>query len=82
MEAGARRASTADALFAGRRFLERVLSADTLEHLQRRLDDDRDPFRISHLYDILEKVVKILNARLEAENRSRGGRPARRRRAR
>ncbi|MEU4228312.1 hypothetical protein AB0F17_28795 [Nonomuraea sp. NPDC026600] len=82
MEAGARRASTADALFAGRRFLERVLSADTLDHLQRRLDDDLDPFRISHLYDILEKVVKILNKKLEEENRARGGRPARRRRGR
>ena len=85
MEAGARRATTADALYAGRRFLERVLSADTIDHLQRRLDDDRDGFRITHLYDILERVVKVLNKRLEEENRARGvragQRPAGRRRA-
>jgi hypothetical protein len=61
IEAGARRATTADALYAGARFMQRVLAPESLDRLQRRLDDDTDPFRITDLYDILEKIVKVLD---------------------
>ncbi|MEV0822547.1 hypothetical protein [Nonomuraea rubra] len=82
IEAGARRATTADALYAGARFMQRVIAPESLERLQRRLDDDTDPFRITDLYDILERIVQLLD-----QSNDRGGRaprtgPAPRRRAR
>lgn len=76
IEAGARRATTADALYAGQRFLQRVIAPESLERLQRRLDDDEDPFRLEDLFEILERIVQVLN---EAEDRAPKSGPARRR---
>lgn len=76
IEAGARRATTADVLYAGQRFLQRVIAPESLERLQRRLDDDGDPFRLEDLFDILERIANVLKDEQDRKsgNRGRGGR--------
>jgi hypothetical protein len=71
IEAGARRATTADALYAGYKFMQRVIAPESLDRLQRRLDDDADPFRLTDLFDILQKIVTVL----DAGNSKGGGAP-------
>lgn len=73
VEAGARRATTADTLWAGAEFFRRVLAPESLVRLQKRLDDDDDPFEITDLYGILERIVR----KLSADASKSGTRPAR-----
>lgn len=76
VEASARRATTADTLWAGSEFLRRVLAPASLTRLQARLDDDKDPFEITDLYDILTSIVR----KLAASSRKQAPQPARARR--
>ncbi|MBP2703534.1 hypothetical protein JOL79_06940 [Microbispora sp. RL4-1S] len=71
IEANARRATTADALYAGMKFMHRVIAPESLARLQARLDDDADKFRIGDLYDILGKLVKVVEAKAEERQRGR-----------
>lgn len=81
IEAGARRATTADALYAASKFLDRVMAPESLQRLQARLDNDNDKFRLRHLFDILERVVKELDVASSRSSAPANG-PARARRAR
>lgn len=74
-EAGARRATTSDALYAGSSFLRRVLAPESIIRLQARLDDDRDSLRIEHVYAIMRKIVDRLSE--DDEGAAVGPRPAR-----
>ncbi len=72
VEASARRATTADAMWAGSEFLRRVIVPESLARLQQRLDDDKDPFEITDLYDILTSIV----GKLAAGSRKQAPQPA------
>ncbi|MBT2226245.1 hypothetical protein [Nonomuraea sp. NEAU-A123] len=63
-----RRASTADALWAGEEFLDRVLQPDSIRRLNERLNDDNDKFREEDLYDILVKVMEKMGANARASS--------------
>lgn len=72
-EAGARRATTADILYAGANFLRRVLAPESAARIQARLDDDEDDLRLDDVFAILERIVTVLSA----DQPAAGPRPAR-----
>lgn len=74
VEANARRATTADALYAGLRFMSRVFAPGTVAHLQARLDNDDDVFDREKLFDIMRAVVDVLDDFGKKRGRQGGGR--------
>lgn len=72
-EAGARRATMSDVLYAGNNFLRRVLAPESAARLQARIDDDQDPLRIDDVFAILRRIVEVLSA----DRPTAGPRPAR-----
>lgn len=78
IESGARRATEADVLFAGAAFLRKVLAPESLQRINARLEDDRDDFEITDLFDNLERIALALIRSAPAAPRT-GPVPARRR---
>lgn len=65
--ASSRRASAADALWAGEEFLDRVFAPESIRRLNQRLNDDADPFREEHLFEFLEKIVEKMGDNARAQ---------------
>lgn len=79
VEAGARRATEADALYAGSNFLRKVFTPESAQRLQARLDDDEDDLELEDLFGYIEKISVMLIRSAPGGGQAGAPEPARRR---